>query len=163
PERAIDYVKQVCVGLGYAHAQKVIHRDIKPANLMVNRQEMIKITDFGIARIAKDSMTRMASKDTSGTTLYMAPEQLRGNGVDGRGDIYSLGATMYELLSGRPPFHSGGIEYQILHEPPEPIAGLPERINEILLKALAKDKEQRWPSARALLEALEGRIEVDCD
>src|SRR5262249_30693432 len=109
------------------------------------------------------SLSRMSSKDTSGTILYMAPEQLRGKGVDGRSDVYSVGATMYELLSGRPPFHSGGLEYQILHEPPEPVAGLPERINEILWKALARDKEQRWPSARALLEALEGRIEVDRD
>jgi hypothetical protein len=159
----VGYVKQICEGLSYAHEQKIVHRDIKPANLMLNQQGVIKIADFGIARVAKDSASRLSNIDTSGTLMYMSPEQMKGKGIDVQSDLYSLGATVYELLSGQPPFSTGDIRYQILNEPPEPIPGMPDRINEFLLKALAKDKEQRWQSAREMIDALEGRIELPTD
>jgi hypothetical protein len=162
-ETVVAYTKQLCEGLQYAHDQKVWHRDIKPANVMVNRAGVVKITDFGIARVAKDSTTRVTGRETSGTLVYMAPEQIRGKSVDWRIDIYSLGATMYELLAGHPPFYTGNISYQILNEPPDPIEGVSEQINEIVLKALAKEKEQRWSTAWELRQALDGRIELAVD
>jgi serine/threonine protein kinase len=124
-DKAIAYARQICAGLQYAHAQKVLHRDVKPSNIMVDNEGIAKITDFGIACVARDSTSR--------------------------------------LLAGDPPFHTGSIEYQILNKTPQPIDGIPDRLNEVLLKALAKNKEQRWASAQEFLEALEGKIEVDSD
>jgi hypothetical protein len=162
-DRVIGYVRQICEGLEYAHEHQVIHRDIKPSNIMVNREGVVKIADFGIARVAKDSVTRLSNMATAGTLLYMSPEQIKGRGVDAQSDLYSLGAAIYELLSGHPPFYTGDIQYQVLHEAPEPIEAVPPRINEIVLKALAKNKEQRWRSARELLGALDAKVEVKVD
>ena len=162
-DAVVGYARQICEGLHYAHGRKVWHRDIKPANLMVDPEGNVKITDFGTARVAKDSLTRVTGQDSAGTLLYMSPEQTRGKGADWRSDLYSLGVTLYELLSGRPPFHTGNIGHQILNETPEPLEGIPPRVNEIILKTLAKDKEQRWQSARELQAALAGKIEAEAD
>lgn len=110
------WLAQMCDALDYAHLQRrLVHRDLKPANLMVNIESQVKITDFGIARSVSDTMSRlsMMRANTSGTLLYMSPQQAMGDRPKPTDDIYSVGATLYELLSGKPPFYSGDISMQI--------------------------------------------------
>jgi serine/threonine protein kinase len=110
------WVSQMCDALDYAHLQKrIVHRDLKPANLMVNSESEIKITDFGIARSVSDTMSRVSrnQNSTSGTLLYMSPQQAMGDRPHPTDDVYAMGATLYELLTGKPPFYSGDITTQI--------------------------------------------------
>jgi len=110
------WIGQMCDALDYAHIQrKIVHRDLKPANLMVNGESQLKITDFGIARSVSESMSRLSvsNANTSGTLLYMSPQQAMGDRPRPTDDIYSVGATIYELLTGKPPFYSGDITRQI--------------------------------------------------
>lgn len=150
----IEYVMQVCQGLDYAHKRGLVHRDIKPANLLKTEEGIIKITDFGIAAHIHDCLKRMTKQIVVGTPLYMSPEQLQGEPLDHRSDIYSLGAAIYEFLCGRPPFYQGSIEYQIVNEKPKPLADVPSYVNYAILKALEKEKENRWESATAFSRAL---------
>src|SRR5262249_3411079 len=115
PHELAGWISQLCDALDYAHNHaKVIHRDLKPANLMVNKRGEIKITDFGIARSLADSASRLtAEQGRSGTLVYMSPQQLNGDHSTHLDDIYSLGATIYELLTSKPPFYSGNIDRQI--------------------------------------------------
>ena len=115
PHELSGCIAQLCDALDYAHNHaKIIHRDLKPANLMVNQRGDLKITDFGIARSLADSATRLtAEQGRSGTLVYMSPQQLSGEHGTHLDDIYSLGATIYELLTGKPPFYSGNIDRQI--------------------------------------------------
>src|ERR1700757_2956275 len=115
PHDLAGWIGQLCDALDYAHNHaKVIHRDLKPANLMVNQRCDLKITDFGIARSLADSASRWtAEKSRSGTLVYMSPQQLSGERGTHLDDIYSLGATIYELLTSKPPFYSGNIDRQI--------------------------------------------------
>lgn len=110
-----QWVGQMCEALDYAHMQKrIVHRDLKPANLMVNSQSEVKITDFGIARSVSDTMSRLTMHNsTSGTLLYMSPQQAMGDRPRPTDDIYAMGATIYELLTGKPPFYTGDISMQI--------------------------------------------------
>ena len=148
----VEIAESVCPALDYAHDRGVIHRDIKPSNLMVAHEagtELIKITDFGIA-------ARAAQADTiaAGTLLYIAPEQLKREKVDGRSDQYSLAATLYELLSGKPPIEGLGLSKRILTEVPKPLADIPEWANEALLKALSKEPKKRFASCTEFMKAL---------
>jgi serine/threonine protein kinase len=115
PHELAGWIAQLCEALDYAHNHaKVIHRDLKPANLMVNRRGDLKITDFGIARSIAESATRLTGEQgRSGTLVYMSPQQLNGEHSTHCDDIYSLGATIYELLTSKPPFYSGNIDRQI--------------------------------------------------
>ncbi|HXO94818.1 MAG TPA: serine/threonine-protein kinase, partial [Candidatus Acidoferrum sp.] len=115
PHEIAGWITQLCDALDYAHNHaKVIHRDLKPANLMVNQRGDLKITDFGIARSLADSASRLtAEQGRSGTLVYMSPQQLNGERSTHLDDIYSLGATIYELLTSKPPFYSGNIDRQI--------------------------------------------------
>src|SRR5262245_17530529 len=115
PHELAGWITQLCEALDYAHNHaKVIHRDLKPANLMVNQSADLKITDFGIARSLADSASRWTGEQgRSGTLVYMSPQQLNGDHGTHLDDIYSLGATVYELLTSKPPFHSGNIDRQI--------------------------------------------------
>jgi serine/threonine protein kinase len=115
PHELADWIAQLCDALGYAHNHaKVIHRDLKPANLMVNKRGDLKVADFGIARSLADSASRLtAEAGRSGTLVYMSPQQLSGDRGTHLDDIYSLGATIYELLTSKPPFYSGNIDRQI--------------------------------------------------
>ena len=115
PDELAGWIAQLCDALDYAHNHaKVIHRDLKPANLMVNKRGDLKITDFGIARSLADSASRLtAEQGRSGTLIYMSPQQLSGERGTHLDDIYSLGATIYELLTSKPPFYSGNIDRQI--------------------------------------------------
>jgi serine/threonine protein kinase/Tfp pilus assembly protein PilF len=115
PDEIITWISQLCDALDYAHTRaNVIHCDLKPANLMVNQRGDLKITDFGIARSLTDSVSRLTiEQGRSGTLIYMSPQQLNGERCTHLDDIYSLGATIYELLTSKPPFYSGNIDRQI--------------------------------------------------
>jgi serine/threonine protein kinase len=120
-EVALPILSQIADALDFAHAEGVVHRDIKPANILIRRDGRIKITDFGIARIVSQTMTRTGI--TMGTPSYMAPEQIRASRVDGKADQFSLAVLAYQMLSGRKPFGADtdhALLYQIMHEEPPP-------------------------------------------
>jgi len=164
-------VAQLCAALGYAHDEKVIHRDLKPANLMVDSRGRLKLTDFGIAAVASDSMSRVSVRySTSGTLPYMSPQQVTGKRPQTTDDIYALGATLYELLTSKPPFHSGDITHQVLHKTPEPMEyrlaalgiqnDIPPEAAALIMACLAKEPGQRPQSARAVAEWIGLELEV---
>ena len=152
--------KVVAETLAYAHDQKIVHRDIKPSNIMYDPQTgQIKITDFGIARITDSVKTRTGS--FLGSPSYMAPEQMTGNHVDGRADIYSLGVSFYQLLTGALPFDAdslGNLAYKITHEKHKPIRDvrpdLPSSATRIVNRALQKDPEKRYGTGREMADAI---------
>src|SRR5229473_492751 len=148
----LGYMIQCCSGLGYAHQRGIVHRDIKPANLMVLKDGNCKLVDFGIARIGDNSMTRTGQ--VVGTISYMSPEQINAQVVDGRTDIFSAGVMLYELLTGSLPVDSkdtASTLLKIIHEDPPPlknyIQNYPPDLDELMKKALAKDREDRYATA----------------
>jgi eukaryotic-like serine/threonine-protein kinase len=163
-EDAVSAMQQVLAGLAYAHRQGVIHRDIKPSNLLVTREGVVKITDFGIAKIGPRSQTQ--SGLIVGTPQYMAPEQYMGGVVDHRCDIHAAGAVLYELLTGSPPFKGGAAEvmYKVCHEVPKPVssvnAALPRVFDPVLARALDKAAANRYASAGEFQEALRASWEA---
>ena len=158
---SITYATQVLDALGYAHEHGVVHRDIKPANIMCTRQGIIKLMDFGIARMAADQKLTDTGK-TVGSLHYMSPEQIRGTEPDPRSDIYSFGITLYEMVTGKKPFE-GASNYSIMSAhleqqavPPINVtAGVPEALSQIILMAIAKDPAQRFQTAKAFSAALQ--------
>jgi tetratricopeptide (TPR) repeat protein/outer membrane protein assembly factor BamB len=148
------YMRQICQALSYAHSIGIIHRDIKPANIMITRDDQVKITDFGIAKIMESTEATLAGM-VIGTPLYMSPEQVEGRPVDNRADIYSLGVMFYELAAGYPPFGEGDLAYQHLHVEPKPLAGYPPEFVEVIMKCLKKNREERWSSVDEILVQLE--------
>ncbi len=160
PSAAAGYAAQVLDALAYAHARGVIHRDIKPANLMLAADGHIKLMDFGIARVQADKrLTQTGS--TVGSLYYMSPEQIKGADPDGRSDLYSLGITMYEMVTGRRPF-GGDSDFQIMSAhlgqapmaPIEVIPGIPSGLSDIILMAIEKDPAARFQTAEAFRAAL---------
>jgi serine/threonine-protein kinase len=154
-ERAVEIIMQVAFGLDYAHKQGVVHRDIKPANIMLLKDGTLRITDFGIARIQATSKT--ATGAVLGTPAYMSPEQVNGKKVDGRADVFSLGVTMYEMLTGEKPFVADSIAallYRIANvdhpDPREFNSAVSVRLLPIINKALAKDPDDRYQTAGEL-------------
>jgi serine/threonine-protein kinase len=150
---ALDIAIQVADGLAYAHERQVVHRDIKPANIMIVRDGLVKITDFGIARMRTNEVKTMTGM-ILGSPKYMSPEQVTGKRVDHRADLFSLGVVLYEMLTGEAPFLADsihGIMYQIMHfSPPAPSAkqaGLPEVLDLIVAKALSKSADERYQNA----------------
>jgi serine/threonine-protein kinase len=150
---------QVAEALDYAHTQGVIHRDIKPANIILATTGHIKITDFGIAHIATSSQTKTGV--VKGTPYYMSPEQFSGRRVDGRSDLFSLGTTLFQLLTGTLPFYAESpalLMNQIMNFPhPNPRAINPRVIPAMVAivdKALQKERRDRYQSARELAGAL---------
>ena len=166
-ERALPLFTQVLSGVGYAHSRGVVHRDIKPANILVSETGLVKITDFGIAKIAgQKGMTRTGIQ--MGTLYYESPEQIRGaSDIDHRADIYSLGMTLYEMLAGRLPFDTEGgtsefdITQQIVFEEnPTPdtfYPHIPEWLVVAVKKATMKDPNRRFQSCEEFLEYIEKR------
>ncbi len=160
PSTAAAYASEVLDALGYAHARGVIHRDIKPANIMLTSGGEIKLMDFGIARVQADRhLTKTGS--TVGSLSYMSPEQINGGDPDGRSDLYSLGVTMYEMVTGRRPF-VGDSDFKIMSghlqqaptAPIEVIPGIPAALSDIILMAMEKDPAVRFQSAEAFRVAL---------
>ena len=158
----VGIARQVCRGLEYAHDQGVIHRDIKTANLFVTAGQIVKIMDFGLAKVLEE--VRGATTLVSGTPYYMSPEQVLGADVDHRTDLYSLGVTLFELTTGSVPFDTGEVAYHHRHTPvPDPRelrADLPAELAQLILKLLQKSPEDRLASATAVLEVLD-RIESE--
>jgi serine/threonine-protein kinase len=157
---ALDIAAQVADGLAYAHERHIVHRDIKPANIMVVRGGLVKITDFGIARMRTNEVKTMTGM-ILGSPKYMSPEQVAGKRADHRSDLFSLGVVLYEMLTGEAPFVADsihGIMFQIMqHTPPAPstrCAELPEILDLIVAKALKKDAEERYQSAEDLARDL---------
>jgi serine/threonine protein kinase len=150
----ISWIKQMCEALDYAHTRGILHRDIKPANILLDSDHQIRIADFGIAGTLLEHEDQEATHPTQGTLYYMSPEQLVGGRPDPRSDLYSLAATLYELLNGSPPFAEGDIISQIQLKPAPPIDHLPESINKVILKALSKQPHQRQSSCADFYNAL---------
>ena len=170
PHEIARWITQLCEAVDYAHNRaKVIHRDLKPSNLMVNQCGDLKITDFGIARSLADSATRLtAEQGRSGTLVYMSPQQLSGERGTHLDDIYSLGATIYELLTSKPPFYSGNIDRQICKRVApsitarrnefdiEPVLVTQEFREDVRVAAcLAKDPSRRPQSAAEVAQHLQ--------
>lgn len=152
-ERAADMAAQVAEGLAYAHEHGVVHRDIKPANIMIVRNGLVKITDFGIALMP--SASRTLAGMILGSPKYMSPEQVLGQTIDGRSDIFSLGVVLYEMLTGQSPFSGDNLNtimYRILNETPVPPSlvneNVPEAFDAIIARALSKRPEDRYQSAK---------------
>jgi serine/threonine protein kinase len=159
-DEAVETAQQVARGLVKAHRHGIVHRDIKPANLMITADEIVKILDFGIAKLAGAAgLTRVGS--SLGTPGYMSPEQARGEEVDPRTDVWSLGAVLYEMVTGRRPFrgeHEQTVLYSLFNEEPEPVQQLrpdaPPELVRIVGRMLAKDPDQRYLTAAAALADL---------
>ena len=153
-DRIVDIAARVADGLAFAHGSGIVHRDIKPPNIMVLENGGVKITDFGIALLPTGSRTHAGT--VFGSPKYMSPEQVVGREVDGRADVFSLGAVLYEMLTGFAPFFGGDLEavlYQVINEMPAPPStrnrALPPAFDQIVSKALAKHPDDRYGSARA--------------
>ena len=160
-EEAIPLFRQALLGVGYAHRMGIVHRDIKPSNIMVNRQGIVKVMDFGIAKVLGGrGMTRTGTQ--MGTAFYMSPEQVLNRGVDIRSDIYSLGVTLYEMLTANVPF-SGDSDYQIMSDhvnTPPPLLTkfypyVPAGVQNAVLKAIEKSQDARFQTVEEFGAALE--------
>jgi len=156
---------QVCRGLAYAHDKGVVHRDIKPSNIRLLDDGTAKIMDFGIAKVGGTQLTRTGM--VVGTVHYMSPEQVRGQPLDGRSDAFSAGVILYELLGGHRPFQGEGttqVLYKIVSEDPPPLdlstlGELAPRLQAIVDRALAKDRDARYPGAAALADDLQAVLD----
>jgi serine/threonine-protein kinase len=169
PRRALEITAEICAALEFSHRHGIIHRDIKPGNVMLTQTGQIKVMDFGIARaLANSGSTMTQTSAVIGTAQYLSPEQARGEPVDARSDVYATGCVIYELITGQPPFVGDSpvsVAYQHVREDPRPPSMLnrdvPPAIDAVVLKALAKNPQNRYQSAaemRAdLLRAAQGR------
>jgi tRNA A-37 threonylcarbamoyl transferase component Bud32/tetratricopeptide (TPR) repeat protein len=158
-EEIADLIAQIAEALDYAHRKGIIHRDVKPANIILTTDGKVKITDFGIAKVASSNLT--TTGQFLGTPNYMSPEQVSGAPVDGRSDIFSLGVVLYELLTNRKPFQGDNltaISYKIVHEDFTPPADLsrevPHEFNPIVARAMAKDPWNRYQRGKDMALAL---------
>ncbi|MEV4238541.1 Stk1 family PASTA domain-containing Ser/Thr kinase [Nocardia sp. NPDC050408] len=155
PRRAMEVVADVCAALDFSHKAGIVHRDMKPANIMINRAGAVKVMDFGIARALADSsnpMTQTAA--VIGTAQYLSPEQARGETVDARSDVYSVGCVLFEILTGEPPFTGDSpiaVAYQHVREDPRLPShvhtGVPRELDSVVLKAMSKNPANRYQSA----------------
>jgi eukaryotic-like serine/threonine-protein kinase len=155
--RKLQILIDVCDGLGYAHAMGIIHRDIKPSNIRILEDGTVKIMDFGIAKSMVSQSTLTQTGITLGTASYLAPEQIRGEDLDPRTDIFSLGVLSYEIVTGQKPFtgdHISTVLYKIMNEMPAPPSSLdpalPRGLDAMILKALEKDRTKRFSSCAEL-------------
>jgi len=188
----LDVIIQVVAALNAAHEAGITHRDLKPENVMVRRDQIVKVLDFGLAKLSEPTALSAASIDgdtnedaatkvlvqtlpgmVMGTVSYMSPEQSVGKGVDQRSDIWSVGVVLYEMIAGCLPFQGKDIHRQIIaiqESDPLPLSqqveGVPERLEEIVTKCLAKDKNERYQTAKDLLidlRNLRRKLDVDAE
>ncbi|HID65083.1 MAG TPA: serine/threonine-protein kinase, partial [Anaerolineae bacterium] len=165
PERILEILKPVAEALAYAHEQGVLHRDIKPSNIMLTPEGGIFLTDFGLARMAQSGESTLSQDMMIGTPQYMSPEQAKGEKVDERTDIYSLGVVLFEMLTGRVPF-SADTPYAVVHDHiytplPLPTTIKPDiypGLERVVLKALAKNKDDRYQKVTELAKAFEEAV-----
>ncbi|SDO04885.1 Stk1 family PASTA domain-containing Ser/Thr kinase [Geodermatophilus sp. DSM 45219] len=173
PDRAMTLAADICAALDFSHRNGIVHRDVKPGNVMITPQGTVKVMDFGIARAVSDSAATMTSTAAViGTAQYLSPEQARGESVDARSDVYSLGCLLYELVTGAPPFTGDSpvsVAYQHVREDPRLPSSvnpaIPADLDAIVLKALSKNPANRYQSAAEmrndLLRSLAGqRVEA---
>jgi serine/threonine-protein kinase len=161
-EEAVNYASGVLTALEFSHKAGVIHRDIKSANIMITENDQVKVMDFGIARAISDSSATMANTvGIMGTAQYFSPEQAKGENVDARTDLYSTGVLLYEMLAGRPPFKGESavsIAYQHVSEAPDAPSThnnlISAELDQVVLHALAKDRNNRFPSAEEFRDHL---------
>jgi hypothetical protein len=167
PEQILPWIEQACTALHYAHTvAKVAHRDLKPSNMMIDESGRVKLTDFGIARSLSDSVSRVSNRpNSSGTLPFMSPQQLYGEKPSALDDVYAMGATIYELLTGKPPFYSGCVERQITDRIPATMAErraelevdgepIPLHWERVVAACLAKSREDRPQSMVELATGL---------
>ncbi|MDX1389001.1 MAG: serine/threonine-protein kinase [Acidobacteriota bacterium] len=167
PAEAIRITAQVADALHAAHAAGIVHRDVKPGNILIrSRDDRIKLADFGVARLRESELTRSGA--AVGSPGYMSPEQIRGESIDGRADLFSLGVILYRMLSGRAPFEGDDLPalvYSIAHETPVPITrlvpDLPDGFRKLMDRALAKSPNERFADGHAFHEALSRAMEPD--
>ena len=152
---AAGYGCQALKALGYAHAKGITHRDIKPSNIMITPEQIVKITDFGLAKITSEDVRLTQSGAVMGSVYYAPPEQVKGSSaIDGRSDLYSLGVVLYEMVTGCKPF-DGGSHFAIMSRhvaeaptpPVERCANVPQALNDLILTSMAKAPEDRLASA----------------
>ncbi|HLT35280.1 MAG TPA: protein kinase, partial [Enhygromyxa sp.] len=166
PELTVTIAEQICAALSEAHAAGIIHRDLKPSNIMLierglrDQPTFIKVLDFGVAKLEGSDITRSGAM--FGTPQYMSPEQLRGDSLDGRSDLYSLGVMLYEMLAGELPFSSPtavGFVTAHLHEQPPPLpASVPRALAEVVMMLLAKQADERPTDAAAVVVELRAAL-----
>lgn len=167
PDRAAEIAADTAGALGFAHHHGVVHRDVKPGNILINPSGTVKVTDFGIARAVSTVGNLTQTGTVMGTATYFSPEQARGEQVDPRSDVYSLGVVLYEMLTGRPPFSGDNpvsVAYKHVQETPEPPRrrnpDIPAALEAVTLKAMAKSADDRYASAEGLQVDL-GRFRAD--
>jgi FixJ family two-component response regulator/predicted Ser/Thr protein kinase len=152
PADTVIQIVRVCAdALAYAHRHRVLHRDLKPTNLMLSEDGVLKIIDFGVSCLVD---AQRDAEEIIGTPVYMSPEHIRGETVDHRTDIYSLGIIAFQLLTGRNPYPQGATYRDILAMGPPKMSDLPDGIRQVLEKAAAPHRNERWPSAEAFATAL---------
>ena len=164
-EQSLKMVRDLLSALDYAHKQGIVHRDIKPANLLIEPGGRVKLTDFGVARIQDSGEATRTQGSMVGTLKYMSPEQVQGQKIDSRADLFSVGVVLYQLLTDKRPF-DGDNDFSIIHQiightpaPPSSFnARLPSAIDAVVARALAKDREQRFATARDFASALQSAI-----
>ncbi len=166
PREAAEAVRQAAEAVEYAHSQGIVHRDLKPANLLYDRDRNVWVTDFGLAKELEPGSSLTRTGATIGTPLYMAPEQAAGRRSDVRTDVYGLGATLYRLLAGRPPWTETNLADLLDQvrqvDPPPPsrhAPGVPPELETLVLKAMEKDPARRFASAREFADELSRYLE----
>jgi serine/threonine-protein kinase len=164
-EQSLKMIRDLLSALDYAHKQGIVHRDIKPANLLIEPGGRVKLTDFGVARIQDSGEATRTQGSMVGTLKYMAPEQVQGQKIDSRADLFSVGVVLYQLLTDKRPF-DGDNDFSIIHQiighnPPPPStinSRLPAAIDAVVARALAKTREERFATARDFATALQSAI-----
>ncbi|HEY8051056.1 MAG TPA: serine/threonine-protein kinase, partial [Ramlibacter sp.] len=164
-EQSLKMIRDLLSGLDYAHKQGIVHRDIKPANLLIEPGGRVKLTDFGVARIQDSGEATRTQGSMVGTLKYMAPEQVQGQKIDSRADLFSVGVVLYQLLTDKRPF-DGDNDFSIIHQiighhPPAPSTineRLPGAIDAVVARALAKNRDERFATARDFAAALQSAI-----
>jgi serine/threonine protein kinase len=166
PAEAVKYAIDVCEAAHYAHQRDMIHRDIKPANIMLDVYGQAILTDFGIAKIL-GGQQHTATGAVIGTARYMSPEQIQGKVADGRSDVYSIGVTLFEMVSGRPPYEADSAMTLMMMHLNDPIPDLrqiqsdaPAGLVAVIEKALAKNRDDRYQTAGEMARALEGALQA---